>query len=242
MSRELQFDRADIDTGLFNDVKVRRLHRRLKDPHAINAAIVTYVAVVLASWDAHERVTAEDAAPPWMLDPVIDPLVEVGLLDREGRIPAHAWLAWFGPAVDRRLTSQRKAMFGGLRRQGLSTEAANREADRRIAEVRAAYCLKAEPSRSSLRGQPQSIPSQSIPSQPGMDGEMDTAAPAPDGGAARGTENGATDATSGVPGGGSATSSSFADRGFKKVDEDGHVLYAGPESVGDRLADIDHEP
>ena len=150
MSRDQGFRTADIDVGLLADPKVRRLARRLKDPAAMNAAVVTYLSVLLASWDDGERICAEDVAPGWMDELDTSDLEAEGLLDAEGRIPERAWANWYGPAIERRLIGQRGAIFGGLRRQGLSVEEANKEADRRIHP----FSLKAQPTNLSLQAQP----------------------------------------------------------------------------------------
>lgn len=102
MSRDQGFTTADVHVGLLDDPKVRKLWRRLKDPAAMDAAIVTYLAVLLGSWAAGERVTAEDVAPLWAGDLDLSALQHVGLLDPEGRIPEHAWSSWFGTADERR--------------------------------------------------------------------------------------------------------------------------------------------
>lgn len=104
MSRD-GFAIADVDTGIMADPKILCLARRLRDSAATMAAVGLYHAVVLASWKAGERVTLEDSAPAWWLDPIDEPaaaLVAVGLLDDEHRIPEHAWDGWFAPARDRR--------------------------------------------------------------------------------------------------------------------------------------------
>ncbi len=105
MSREAGFSRADVDTSLLADPKVVHLARQLRDPHLVATATCMYVGLVLASWKAGERVTLEDAAPAWFLEPVDKiraALTAAELLDSEGRIPIHAWASWYEPAAERR--------------------------------------------------------------------------------------------------------------------------------------------
>lgn len=153
MSRYGGFPNADVDVGLLDDSKVRKLARRLDDPAAINAAVVSFIAVLLASWEAGERVSSEEATPAWMDRPEIKDLVSVGLLDDDGRIPEHAWENWYRPAHERRLMGIRRSIFAGLRRQGFSIEAANAEADRRV-------------QLSSLKAQPRSLSTSSLKAHP----------------------------------------------------------------------------
>jgi hypothetical protein len=104
MSRD-GFATGDVDTGLLADPKIVNLARRLRDPVTTGAYIALYVAVVLESWASGQRMTLDDAAPAWWLEPIDDArdhLQAVGLLDAEARIPEHAWAGWFGPAERRR--------------------------------------------------------------------------------------------------------------------------------------------
>jgi hypothetical protein len=98
-----RFRIADVDTGLIDDPKIRRLVRSFGDEAAAARAIVGYVATVLASWDHGDRVSLEDAAPAWLtgLDDLGARLAEVGLLDAEGRIVDQAWSSWYSPAATR---------------------------------------------------------------------------------------------------------------------------------------------
>ena len=63
MSRDDGFTRADIDVGLLDDPKVRRLIRSIKDESLVARCIVAYTAVVLASWDRGERISLEGDHP-----------------------------------------------------------------------------------------------------------------------------------------------------------------------------------
>jgi hypothetical protein len=116
MSRDDGFGTADVDTGLLDDTKLRRLIRATRDEAVITRCIVGYIAVVLSSWRAGERVTLEDAAPVWMtgVDDLIAKLAEAGLLDADGRIPEHAWTGWFEPAWRRREERRASGRKGGL--------------------------------------------------------------------------------------------------------------------------------
>jgi len=99
MSRDDGFAVADVDTGLMSDPKVVRLAKR--HPTVAGEAMAAYVATVLASWKAGDRVTVEDAVPVW-LQTHEAALRDVGLLDDEGKVPVSVWDGWYGPARGRR--------------------------------------------------------------------------------------------------------------------------------------------
>jgi len=115
MPRDDGFAVADTATGKLDDPKFRKLWRIVHDGPAMNAAVVLHDAVQLASWAAGERVTAEDAAPFWMeaVENVAANLQAVGLLDKDGRLPAKAWESWFGAARDRRQKRRDAGQLGG---------------------------------------------------------------------------------------------------------------------------------
>jgi hypothetical protein len=110
MSRDQGFNNADVDVGKHSDPKVRTLWRHLRDENAMNSAMVLHEAVVLASWAAGERITAEDAAPPWMTDveAPTQALAHVGLLDDRGFLPLRSWRSWFAPAAERRQANRER--------------------------------------------------------------------------------------------------------------------------------------
>lgn len=120
MSREEGFAIADISTAKHTDPKFKALWRYLRDEQAMNAAAVIYEAVQLSSWQHGERITADDAAPSWIvdLDKPVEALVHVGLLDSDRLIPEHAWIAWFGPACDRRKALREKWARANRNRRG----------------------------------------------------------------------------------------------------------------------------
>jgi hypothetical protein len=116
MSRD-GFAVADTDTAMMSDPKVLALARRLRDPVRTGAALALYDAVRLASWRHGCRLTLDETAPGWWLEPYDDlagALVAAGLLDDERRIPAHAWESWYGPARDRRDQYRELGRRGGL--------------------------------------------------------------------------------------------------------------------------------
>lgn len=97
MSSRDGFARADVDTNLMHDPKVLALARRLGDHTRTAAALVLYTSTVLASWKARARLTIAESAPAWWLgDPLelLPDLVAVGLLEEDGRLPAHAFDGW----------------------------------------------------------------------------------------------------------------------------------------------------
>lgn len=145
MSRDEGFAHADIDTGQLEDGKFRLLWRALNDASTMSIAVVAYHATVLASWAAGDRVSVDEAAPLWLVPGpgIVQALLEVGLLDSERRIPAHAWESWYRPAWDRR-----EAKRAGGRRGGLAAH--------RIPE----------PKPEDSLGNARTKPDQSVPSRP----------------------------------------------------------------------------
>jgi hypothetical protein len=178
--------RADTDTSLLSDPKVNALARRLRDPIRTGAALTLYEAVRLSSWREGERMALSDCLPAWWIGSDDDiaalafELVAVRLLDDELRIPEHAWTAWYEPARERLDDSNRRRVFGGLIRSGLSKDEANKEADRRLNKLKAepkAGLLKAEPKAGpALRHLPSIHPSIQPPIQVAEEDEI--AAPA----------------------------------------------------------------
>lgn len=104
MPRDDAFGRADIDVGLFDDLKIKRLWRLLKDPAKMHHALTLYVSAILASWRDGKPVSVSDAAPLWTdaPDEIVAALNAVGLLDEKGRIPDESFAHWFGPASERK--------------------------------------------------------------------------------------------------------------------------------------------
>ncbi len=117
MSRDDGFPVADVSTTHLDDPKVKALWRSLRDSDAMCVALTVHQAVVLASWGAGHRVTAEEAAPIWLeLGTSVEALVSVGLLDRQHRLPKRAWDAWYGPAEARRGAAREAGREGNRRR------------------------------------------------------------------------------------------------------------------------------
>lgn len=81
---------------------MRRLAQRLRDDGAFGCAVFVWMATLLGSWREGRRLTASEAES-WVpaTEERIGALRDVGLLDDEGRIPAHAWDRYYGPAHDR---------------------------------------------------------------------------------------------------------------------------------------------
>jgi hypothetical protein len=116
MSRDDGFPIADIDTGYFDDAKLKDLWQLLRDPARMALAVVLHKATVLASWRQGCRVTVAQACPLWMtVDADIqEALVTVKLLDRAGRLPFASWNEWFLPAQNRRKIRREAGRLGGL--------------------------------------------------------------------------------------------------------------------------------
>jgi len=116
VSRDDGFPTADIDTGLLDDPKIRRLIRACADDEGLIArCLIAYQAVLYASWGRGERVTLDDAAPLWLtgLDDLAARLVEHGLLASDRRVASQSWDNWFGPAWDRREERRASGRKGG---------------------------------------------------------------------------------------------------------------------------------
>lgn len=120
MPSETGFGYANIDVGLFDDTKMKRLCRLLGDADRINNAIVLYVSAILASWSEASPASIEDSAPLWTFAPddIIDALKKVGLIDDDGRIPAESFDHWFGPARDRKVRAQAASAAAHAARYG----------------------------------------------------------------------------------------------------------------------------
>ena len=115
MSRDDGFDIADVDTGLFDDPKVRRLWRTVGDPVAMSGCIALYMATLLASWRHGERLAVSEAVPVWMrvAPEHVAALRHAGLLDRRDKLPARSWEGWYGPAYARREARREAGRMGG---------------------------------------------------------------------------------------------------------------------------------
>lgn len=133
MSRGRGFDHADIDAGLLDDPKFRALARSIRDEGVLARCCIGYVAVVTGSWSAGDRVSLDEAAPVWLtaLDDLRERLQAVGLLDGDGRIPAHAWESWFRPADGRREVLRDKWRRANQRRSRSGTNGGTAAVQRR---------------------------------------------------------------------------------------------------------------
>lgn len=111
------FSEAQVDTRLLDDPKAKRLRKRFPEV-AINAMFV-YQATVLASWDAGERMTVEDAWPElWLAEShrgaIEAALIECELIDVNGRVPEASWERWYGAAEAHRAKKGDAGRIGGL--------------------------------------------------------------------------------------------------------------------------------
>ena len=116
MSRDDGFAVADMDSGYFDDAKMRELWQKLRDPDRMARAICLHSATTLASWRQGCRVTVAQAVPLWLpMDAdLVTALRAVKLLDRAGKVPAEAWQVWFGTAYERREIRRAAGRTGGL--------------------------------------------------------------------------------------------------------------------------------
>lgn len=115
MTRPDGFPIADHDVGFLSDDRIIRAVRQ-----SGAWAIVAYLAVRDASWARGERVTfavAVDRLPRVYgedVDAALTTLVDVGLVDADGRIPKATWDSWYVPANDRREARRASGRLGGL--------------------------------------------------------------------------------------------------------------------------------
>lgn len=119
------FLEANVSTALLDDPKFRRLLRNANnDADLMSHAVVVYTATVLASWRQGERVTAEDAAPPWVTDIErhVQGLQAVGLLDAQGKVMRKAWAKRFEPARQRRDEMREQWRERQRRHRGVTSE------------------------------------------------------------------------------------------------------------------------
>lgn len=101
MSRD-DLTRMDVDTNWAYHHRTRDLQRAQPDRWPVYWC--AYLGVLAESWRKGTRVTLERAwvpAIPTTLADALAVLVEVGLLDRHGRIPPSSWQEWAVPALDR---------------------------------------------------------------------------------------------------------------------------------------------
>ena len=115
MSRGDGFTTADVDTGYFEDAKLRDLWQRLLDPDKMARAVCLHKATVLASWRQGCRVTVTQGAPLWLVadDELVSALRASKMLDRSGRVPQASWDQWYGPAAARREARREAGRIGG---------------------------------------------------------------------------------------------------------------------------------
>lgn len=155
MSRDDGFPIADVDTGYFDDAKIKDLWQRLRDPDRMARAIVLHKATVLASWRQGCRVTVTQSCPLWMTvdADLLEALIAVHLLDRGGRLPSTSWTEWFGPAQNRRKIRRESGRLGGIA-SGIS-----RSTSTSVGEASVPHPLTdAEPVRPSVPTVPTSKP------------------------------------------------------------------------------------
>jgi hypothetical protein len=85
---------ADLSVDYLQDVKVRRLRRR----HGADA-VLAHLATLLLSAKEGERVAVHDAVDD-VPEEWVATMVDLDLLDAEGRIPLDSYEEWIAPAVE----------------------------------------------------------------------------------------------------------------------------------------------
>lgn len=140
MSRDDGFAVADIDSGYFDDAKMRALWFAIQDANRMARAMCLHSATLLASWRQGVRVTVTQAIPLWLAADadLVAALKVARLLDRYGKIPAASWQQWFGTAYDRRERYRSSGRAGGLqsaRRRELPGENPPKRAQRRSGDA-----------------------------------------------------------------------------------------------------------
>lgn len=94
MSRNGRMIVADLSVDYLHDVKIRRLRRR----HGADA-VLAHLATLLLSAKEGERVAVHDAVDD-VPEEWLATMVELDLLDTEGRIPLASYEEWIAPAVE----------------------------------------------------------------------------------------------------------------------------------------------
>ena len=158
MSRDDGFAVADVDSGYFDDAKMRDLWHALKDADRMARAICLHSATLLASWRQGCRVTVAQAIPLWLpADADLIAALQVAkLLDHYGKIPSESWKRWFGAAYGRREVRRESGRAGGLaaaQRRALPGEHPPKRAQRRYSVAPASpeqTTSPAEPVRPSV--------------------------------------------------------------------------------------------
>jgi hypothetical protein len=142
VSRDDGFAVADMDSGYFDDAKMRDLWHALNDADRMARAICLHSATLLASWRQGCRVTVAQAIPLWLPADadLVTALKVAKLLDRYGKIPPESWQRWFGAAYSRREVRRESGRAGGLaaaQRRALPGEHPPKRAQRRYSVARA---------------------------------------------------------------------------------------------------------
>jgi hypothetical protein len=107
------FATLDLDTMLLLDPKVVKL--RVVAGDLFQPLLGGYLALIIESWRCGERLPYEEIT--WLgINGEHRPLIEVGLLDEEGRIPLRSWGRWYGSAEERRTKAIERAKQWRLNR------------------------------------------------------------------------------------------------------------------------------
>lgn len=120
MSRDGGFEIADVDVGILDDPKWKKLARGIRDEATIARCFVAYSATMLGSWADGDRVTVGDAAPAWLtdLEDLEAHLRTYDLVDDQGKVLEHAFASWFGPAHGRREVKRERWRRGAEAKRG----------------------------------------------------------------------------------------------------------------------------
>lgn len=102
MAKADGFAVMDVATDIHNDPKFRALARH--NAAHVQPAFMAYIALMGECWREAERVTVTASWPALVpYDPtVVESMIAVRLIDRDGRIPRRTWQGWFGKVRERR--------------------------------------------------------------------------------------------------------------------------------------------
>jgi hypothetical protein len=108
MAKADGFQTMDVATDLLNDPKFRRLYRL--HPDLWMPSVIAYWSLLSDSWREGQRLTIGETWRGELQpnDAIAAAMREVGLIDREERIPTAPWDDWYGKVQKRRTNNRAK--------------------------------------------------------------------------------------------------------------------------------------